>query len=240
MPWTIAWILFYYTYNSESQNNSNIVCLFPKFPHKVTFYKEHKDHKHMGIWLAEQGLKSALGANHSRCKSPQEFSHFLIWLTTTSLLKLPPPASETLHYGASSAEPTAGWEADPAANTQQGEGLWGNGQHKPEAVLYLEKRPEWCSQGQAWKPWTAVVGFMLLHHCQRVRARKVTLWSLQSNHSAFQGLPCGKAPDILHPSYSQMHSKEAEDTEYLTEDISDCVSLNRELKVINMYIKSTN
>lgn len=121
------------------------------------------------------------------------------------------------------------WEADRAANTREEEGLWGNGRHKPEAGLYLEKCPEWCSQGQVWKPWTAAMGFMLVHHCQRARIRKATLWSLQSNYTACQGLPCGKAPDILRPTYSQMHSKEAEETEYLIEDTLDCVSLNREL-----------
>lgn len=46
-----AWIFFYYTYNSESENNSNIV-LFPQHPHKVAvpFYREHRDHVSTNTW----------------------------------------------------------------------------------------------------------------------------------------------------------------------------------------------
>lgn len=102
MLWTTVWIFFYYTYNNESENNSNIVNLFPQHPHEVAFpfYREHRErpciHKHMGIWLAEQGLKSTPGAHSSRCKSPQEFSHLWIRLTTISHLKLSPLGCETV------------------------------------------------------------------------------------------------------------------------------------------------
>lgn len=102
MLWTIVWIFFYYTYDNESENNSNIADLFPQHPHKVAFpfYREHRGrqciHKHTGFWLAEQGPKSTSGAHSSRCKSPQEFSHFLIWLTTVSHLKLSPLVCDTV------------------------------------------------------------------------------------------------------------------------------------------------
>lgn len=57
---------------------------------------------------------------------------------------------KSFHYGVNSAEFTQipllcefePKEPDTAANTQEEEGLWGNGQHKPEAVLCLEKCPE--------------------------------------------------------------------------------------------------